>query len=137
LGVLADHPEGLAATDVLKAVEQRVPPTPHEQADYPNHPGIRRFEKTVRFARIGPVKAGWLLKDKGQWSITDDGRTAYSSFTDPPSGSGTVGCGRTSAPSRHLTTPLPLSTRPSGSRGRRSSAFVHRDAEEDADVWRR
>jgi hypothetical protein len=27
------------------------------------------------------------------------------------------------------TTPLPLSTRPSGSRGRRSSAFVHRDAE--------
>jgi hypothetical protein len=44
LSVLADHPEGLAATDVLKAVEQRVPPTPHEQADYPNHPGIRRFE---------------------------------------------------------------------------------------------
>ena len=83
LGVLAEHPEGLAATDVLKAVEKRVPPTPHEQADYPNHPGIRRFEKTVRFATIGPVKAGWLVKDKGQWSITDDGRTAYSSFTDP------------------------------------------------------
>ena len=37
-----------------------------------------------------------------------------------------VGCGRTSAPSRPSTTPLPLSTRPSGSRGRRSSAFVHR-----------
>jgi restriction system protein len=83
LGVLADHPEGLAATDVLKAVEQRVPPTSHEQADYPSHPGIRRFEKTVRFATIGPVKAGWLVKDKGQWSITEDGRTAYSSFADP------------------------------------------------------
>src|ERR1043165_6369228 len=39
-----------------------------------------------------------------------------------------VGCGRTSAPSPPSTTPLPLSTRPSGSRGRRSSAFVHRDA---------
>jgi len=83
LGVLAEHPEGLAASDVLQAVEQQVPPTPHEQADYPNHPGIRRFERTVRFATIGPVKAGWLVKDKGQWSITDDGRTAYSSFSDP------------------------------------------------------
>src|SRR4051812_35572447 len=39
-----------------------------------------------------------------------------------------VGCGRTSAPSRPSTTPLPLSTRPSGSRGRRSSAFVHEDS---------
>src|SRR3954471_16686899 len=40
-----------------------------------------------------------------------------------------VGCGRTSARSPPSTTPLPLSTRPSGSRGRRSSAFVHRDDE--------
>src|SRR5436190_14178398 len=39
-----------------------------------------------------------------------------------------VGCGRTSAPSRPSTTPLPLSTRPSGSRGRRSSAFVREDS---------
>lgn len=83
LGVLAEHPDGLAAADVLKAVEQRVPPTPHEQADFEKHPGVRRFEKTVRFATIGPVKAGWLVKDKGQWSITDEGRTAYSSFSDP------------------------------------------------------
>ncbi len=83
LSVLAEHPDGLAANDVLKAVEQRVPPTDHEQADYPKHPGRRRFERTVRFATIGPVKAGWLVKDKGQWSITDEGRTAYSSFTDP------------------------------------------------------
>jgi NADPH:quinone reductase-like Zn-dependent oxidoreductase len=59
------------------------------------------------------------------------------SWVRSSSGSGMVGCGRTSAPSRPSTTPLPLSTRPSGSRGRRSSAFVHRDAEEDADVWRR
>lgn len=81
--VLAEHPEGLAATDVLKAVERRVQPTPHEQGDYPNHPGERRFEKTVRFATIGPVKAGWLVKDKGRWSLTDEGRAAYASLTDP------------------------------------------------------
>ena len=45
-----------------------------------------------------------------------------------PSGSGTDGCGRTSATSRPSTTPSPLSTRPSGSRGRRSSAFVREDS---------
>ncbi|MGH3055971.1 MAG: Mrr restriction system protein, partial [Gaiellaceae bacterium] len=83
LGVLIEHPDGLAASEVLKAVEQRVPPTPHEQGYFEKNPGDRRYEKTVRFATIGPVKAGWLVKDKGQWSITDEGRTAYSSFTDP------------------------------------------------------
>jgi restriction system protein len=83
LSVLVEHPDGLAASEVLKAVEQRVPPTPYEQADFEKHPGVRRFEKTVRFATIGPVKAGWLVKDKGQWSITAEGRTAYSSFSDP------------------------------------------------------
>jgi restriction system protein len=81
--VLAENPDGMAARDVLKAVEQRVPPTPHEDADYPNHPGVRRFEKTVRFSTIGPVKAGWLVKDKGHWVITEEGRSAYATFTDP------------------------------------------------------
>jgi hypothetical protein len=27
--------------------------------------------------RASPVKAGWLVKNKGQWSLTDDGRAAY------------------------------------------------------------
>jgi NADPH:quinone reductase-like Zn-dependent oxidoreductase len=40
------------------------------------------------------------------------------------SGCGTDGCGRTSATSRPSTMPLQPSTRPSGSAGRRSSAFV-------------
>src|SRR5262245_63044735 len=35
-----------------------------------------------------------------------------------------VGCGQTSATSRPSTTPSPPSTRPSGSTGRRSSAFI-------------
>ena len=29
------------------------------------------------------MKAGWLLKSKGQWSLTDEGRAAYSKFQDP------------------------------------------------------
>jgi restriction system protein len=81
--VLMDKLEGLPVAEVLEAVEERVPPTPHEEEDYPNKPGVRRYEKTVRFATIGPVKAGWLIKNKGQWSLTEDGRAAYHTFTDP------------------------------------------------------
>ena len=45
----------------------------------------------------------------------------------PSGGCVTVGCGRTWATSRPSTMPSPTSTRPSDARGRRSSAFAHRD----------
>lgn len=81
--VLMDKPDGLPAQQVLREVEASVPPTPFEQATYPNRPAVRRYPKHVRFASISPVKAGWLVKNKRQWSLTDDGRAAYASFTDP------------------------------------------------------
>ncbi len=28
--------------------------------------------KILRFATIGPVKAGWIVKDSGRWYITDE-----------------------------------------------------------------
>ena len=36
----------------------------------------------IRFATIGPVKAGWLIKDKGKWYVTEEGRKAYAKLTD-------------------------------------------------------
>src|SRR5262249_28009958 len=80
---LMDKPDGLPAQEVLRAVEAIVPPTPFEQESYAKRPGVRRYPKHVRFASISPVKAGWLVKDKGLWSLTDDGRSAYQSFPDP------------------------------------------------------
>lgn len=81
--VLSDATEGVPAAQVLKAVEQKVPPTPFELTHYEKSPNARRYEKIVRFATIGPVKAGWLIKDKGLWALTDEGRTAYAAFPDP------------------------------------------------------
>jgi restriction system protein len=81
--VLMDAPdEGLPAAQVLKLIEARVPPTEFEQGYYEKLPNVRRFEKITRFATINSVKAGWLVKNKGQWSLTDEGRTAYGEFTD-------------------------------------------------------
>lgn len=70
--VLMDRPDGLPAAQVLKAVEQLVPPSEFEQETYPRNPSVRRYEKTIRFATITSVKAGWLLKAGGTWSLTDE-----------------------------------------------------------------
>lgn len=37
----------------------------------------------LRFATIGTVKAGWLVKNKGTWTLTAEGRAAYERFVDP------------------------------------------------------
>jgi restriction system protein len=81
--VLEDHPDGLPAREVLAGVERIVPPTELEQSEYASSPGVRRFEKIIRFSTINAVKAGWLIKSKGQWTLTDEGRRAYKDFSDP------------------------------------------------------
>jgi len=80
--VLAEHSDGIRAKDALAAVEQRVGLTEFEQGTYPGT-DIRRFEKTVRFQTINAVKAGWMVKDKGTWSATEDGLIAHSTYRDP------------------------------------------------------
>jgi restriction system protein len=81
--ILLNYPDGLPANEVLEKLESVVPPTDFEKSDYPKHPGVRRFEKIVRFATIAPVKAGWLIKSKGRWILTGEGKIAYETFQDP------------------------------------------------------
>ena len=80
--ILLKHPDGLPAKEVLRQLADIVPPTPFEASMYPNRPNVRRYEKIVRFSTINTVKAGWLLKDKGSWSLTDEGRAAFEKFSD-------------------------------------------------------
>jgi restriction system protein len=80
--ILASHQDGLPAREVLARIEAVVPPTPFEASTYATRPGVRRYERIIRFSTIGPVKAGWLTKDKGHWTLTEDGRRAYQQFTD-------------------------------------------------------
>lgn len=80
--VLADHPDGIQAKDALAEVEGRIELTDFEKANYPNS-NVRRFEKTVRFQTINAVKAGWMVKEAGIWTPTEDGLVAHKQFTDP------------------------------------------------------
>jgi restriction system protein len=71
----------MPARDALNLLAASVTLSPYEADNYES--GGRRFEKIVRFATVDCVKAGWLLKDKGIWSITDEGRKAYLELQDP------------------------------------------------------
>ncbi len=81
--ILLPRPEGLPAKDILAQLEKLVPPNASEQGAYPSRPDVNRYEKIVRFSTIGPVKAGWLVKNKGVWLLTEEGRSAYQEFGDP------------------------------------------------------
>lgn len=77
------EPDGLPARVALERLEERYPPTEFEGSTYPGRVNERRYPKIVRFATLGPVKAGWMIKDRGQWTITEDGRKAYKQLTEP------------------------------------------------------
>jgi len=81
--VMFEHPDGLQAKNVLAEVANRIELTEFEKSYYPNNPHIRRFEKILRFGTIAPGKAGWLVKSKGMWTVTEEGQKAYKEFTDP------------------------------------------------------
>jgi restriction system protein len=83
LEVLMDKLEGVPAKDVIKSVEDSMELTEFEQSHYPSRPNERRFDKIVRFSTIGAVKAGWLVKSKGIWYLTEEGRKAHNSFKEP------------------------------------------------------
>jgi restriction system protein len=80
--VLQEYPEGLPARVALERLANSVTLTEYEAGVYETT-GQRRFEKIVRFATVDCVKAGWLLKNKGTWSLTDDGIFALKKFKEP------------------------------------------------------
>jgi restriction system protein len=79
--ILKQTPEGVAAKDAMARLAQAVTLTPYEAGSYES--GGRRFDKIVRFATVDCVKAGWMQKTKGRWLLTDAGKLAYQTLTDP------------------------------------------------------
>lgn len=80
LEILEECPDGVQAKDVIRNAADRLVLTDYESSEYPNHPGVRRFDKILRFLTIGPVKAGWITKEKGIWTINDSGKEALQKF---------------------------------------------------------
>ncbi|MFF2245964.1 glycosidase [Arthrobacter sp. NPDC058130] len=84
LDVLAEEVwtgEKLNAGAVLGEAIARVPLNDHESELLSG--GIPRGHKTLTTATGKLVKAGWLVKGRSGWSITDDGQRATVAFADP------------------------------------------------------
>ena len=83
LEILNENHEGLHRNEVLKQLEQRVVLTEHESGFYDEEKQNRRFEKMAQFHTIGPTKADWIIKNKGVWKISEEGRKALRDFNSP------------------------------------------------------
>lgn len=82
LQVLSEE-DAVSASDAIAQARELLVPTEWELGSYPSQPGVPRIETMIRYGTIGPVKAGWMVKDRGTWSITSDGRDALARFSDP------------------------------------------------------
>ena len=79
--ILMKQPDGLPARDAVQATAEQLELSEWESGHYEG--GGWRFDKVLRWATVDCVKAEWLVKNKGRWTVTDDGRKAYRTFTDP------------------------------------------------------
>lgn len=79
--VLISHPNGIAARNAIETVASKITLTEHEAGEY--EIGGRRFDKILRFITVDAVKAGWMIKSKGIWSITDAGIEALKTYPKP------------------------------------------------------
>jgi len=81
--ILEAEPEGLQAKDAIARVENEMELTDFEKSTFPKNPDLVRFPKILRFSTINSVKAGWLRKKSGTWTLTDEGKAALHDFPDP------------------------------------------------------
>ena len=79
--ILMDHPDGMRARDALAALRSKVTLSEYEFGEYAS--GGQRINKIVRFATVDCVKAGWLVKQKGYWIVTAEGKKAFETHSDP------------------------------------------------------
>ena len=68
----------MAAKDAIVAVETSIELDPSEKGAF-EQPGQEKFPRLIRFATIPPTKAGWMIKQDGTWTVTDEDSRRLSS----------------------------------------------------------
>lgn len=79
--ILIPQPEGVRAREALTKLKEKMTLSDYENGTYES--GQSRFDQIVRFATVDSVKAGWMLKQKGVWIVTEEGKKAHSQLLDP------------------------------------------------------
>jgi hypothetical protein len=117
--------EKLNAGVVLGEAIARVPLNDHERELLSG--GIPRGHKALTSATAKLVKAGWLVKGRSGWTITEDGQRATVAFADPATFTAALDAG-TPAPAD---TPLPAA--PAGHHATKAAPKAVQVAEKVAD----
>ena len=71
--ILAENDGVLRSREVLQEVGKRLEFTEYEAERYEKS-GYIRWESILHFYSISCVKAGWVIKNKGFWYLTEEGR---------------------------------------------------------------
>jgi restriction system protein len=77
---LRQEEAGLPVGDILAYIPQATTLTEYERADFPST-HTPRYERTIRLATTPFVKTGWLVKSKGRWFLTDEGKREFKGFS--------------------------------------------------------
>jgi 5-methylcytosine-specific restriction enzyme B len=85
LTTLAEQEDGsLPVKELFDELVERLQLGPEELAPVAGG-SQRKFERDAYFALIGAMKAGWLTRQGGVWTITAEGREAIRKYTDAES----------------------------------------------------
>jgi len=79
--ILLSAPEGgfSLGREIIPRLKDEVPPRPDEQENYPSGNNVY-YVKAIH-SSLTATKVGWLAKDGGRWSLTDEGKEVYDRFT--------------------------------------------------------
>jgi restriction system protein len=80
--IVAGEEQGIRRLDLIKRLEAKIAPRPEERGSYDAHPSLSKFAVQSLFVSAGTVKAGWVKKQNGLWTITTEGREALKTFPD-------------------------------------------------------
>jgi len=70
---LQENDDSMSRSDLLEKVGARIELTDYELERH-EKTGYVRWESVLSFYSIAPVKAGWLIKRKGVWHLTPEGK---------------------------------------------------------------
>src|SRR5512135_1622837 len=70
---------GLPVGDIMAFIPQAAQLTEYEK-EVPPSTHTPRYARVIRLATTPYVKAGWLIKSKGRWFLTGEGKRACKSF---------------------------------------------------------
>jgi restriction system protein len=70
---------GLPVGDIMAYIPDATQLTEYEREDIPST-HTPRYVRVIRLATTPFVKSGWLMKSKGRWFLTDEGKRACKSF---------------------------------------------------------